>query len=135
MGRKSGMEKSTQRSVGAAGLMVLLVGLVALALSGPSAQAAPPEFASEVLADSPIGYWRLSELEGLTAVDSSGTEQWHVPAADRPCGWVRGGIRRWFFKTLSSARSSCPQRRAESSTSPRRSGQLVRPEWPSAAHS
>jgi Concanavalin A-like lectin/glucanases superfamily/Thrombospondin type 3 repeat len=64
------MKKWTWRSLGAAGLIVLLIGLWVLALPGRPAQAAPDQFETEVLADSPIGYWRLSELEGPTAEDS-----------------------------------------------------------------
>ena len=45
----------------------------ALALLATAAQAAPITFANAVLADTPIGYWRLNEMPGaITALDISG---------------------------------------------------------------
>jgi hypothetical protein len=47
--------------------------LLAVALPATSTQAAPIEFANQVLADGPIGYWRLGEAPGsASAADSSG---------------------------------------------------------------
>ncbi len=40
-----------------------------LLMYAPSAQA---DYRAEVLSDSPIAYWRLGELSGRTATDSSG---------------------------------------------------------------
>ena len=52
---------------------VSAVVLLAVALQTTSTQAAPIEFANEVLADAPIGYWRLGEAPGsASAADSSG---------------------------------------------------------------
>lgn len=46
--------------------------LLALVLPTTSTQAAPTQFATEVLADGPIGYWRLGEVPGTAnAADSS----------------------------------------------------------------
>ena len=45
----------------------------ALTLLATYAQAAPPSYAVQVLADGPVGYWRLGEAPGAsTAADSSG---------------------------------------------------------------
>ncbi len=52
---------------------VSAVVLLAVALHTTSTQAAPIEFTTEVLADGPIGYWRLGEAPGsASAADSSG---------------------------------------------------------------
>ena len=48
---------------------LLVSSLLALAFSAPFVQA---DYASEVLADSPLGYWQLDETSGSTATDSSG---------------------------------------------------------------
>jgi hypothetical protein len=44
----------------------------ALSLVLVSTGEATADYASEVLADNPVGYWRLNELSGTTAFDSSG---------------------------------------------------------------
>ncbi|WP_053203293.1 LamG-like jellyroll fold domain-containing protein [Jiangella muralis] len=41
--------------------------------AGPAAQAAPGEYAAQVMADQPVGYWRLGESSGTVAQDASGT--------------------------------------------------------------
>ena len=51
-------------------LVVLLVGAVIL-LGGGRADAVTSSYADEVLADSPVGYWRLGETSGTAAADSS----------------------------------------------------------------
>ena len=52
--------------------ILLTTGLIALATRAPSALAAPPGFADEVMQDGPVGYWRLNEPANAgTAVDSS----------------------------------------------------------------
>lgn len=49
-----------------------IFGVVGGGTFGVVAGAAPLDYADTVLADSPVGYWKLDETSGTTAVDSSG---------------------------------------------------------------
>lgn len=62
--------KTTMPAVRGTSLAMLLLGV---ALLPTSSWAAPNQFAAEVLADGPFGYWRLNEAPGAaTATDLSG---------------------------------------------------------------
>lgn len=55
-------------------LALLCLGL-SITFAIPSGHVEAAMFAAEVLADNPIGYWRLNETSGTTAFDSSGNER------------------------------------------------------------
>jgi hypothetical protein len=71
MGRSNPKGRNLAASLCAGLVLGLVSGVVSLVGTGLHA-AAVSRYASTVLADHPLGYWRLGESSGTTAFDSSG---------------------------------------------------------------